>query len=622
MTSLLCFVCQSIFRGKKIEHSRGKGHYHYTPHHQSLDSLHSGASVGCVLCEQLACHLASKVNALENLEWLKSGRLLYDYDRPGQIEFRFQFKERNAKDHRFGHFFRFGVVPLSSEDSKKCQLIETNCVSVSGAYITLSHRWDFSDFLKLESETMKSLKDGQLICDLPATFRDAIFVAQQLDCREDWVKESPTMRHVYGFATLNIVAGHSRGPGDGLFNTRESSKLDSIIVRSNWDDNTNADYLLWDKPALDGDFEFAPLTKRGWVFQERLLAPRILQFGKKQVYWKCSQLFACEMWPQGVRSFEGNLLRFGADLDGLDGNGRMEIPSLEDSTEIPIIFLSKGPVAHWERLVSEYSRTELTRSEDRLVALSGVAKLFQQTFADDYLAGLWRTPLERLLCWCRDEEKEQDPRERPEYRAPSWSWASIDGPICFTTTTREDKLHWLEYVVRVLDAQVTPLDGDKMAQVKSGYVKVEGRLRSLRVISGKLENGSNYHGTEFVGVEVGGTEISDFYSLIDTEPDCELNGLLLWVMPTLVVVETAIELVLQISIEGLMLRKRSEQGVESDTYERVGYFIHTCEYGSQFEGAFGIYVKPDDNEPDVEKAQSYSLEFDPTIQSWEVVTIV
>ncbi|KAL2671482.1 hypothetical protein Neosp_014072 [[Neocosmospora] mangrovei] len=140
------------------------------------------------------------------------------------------------------------------------------------------------------------------------------------------------MRHVYGFATLNIVAGHSQGPGDGLFSARESSEFDPIIVRSNWDNNTNANYLLWNKPALDFDFEFAPLTSRGWVFQERLLAPRILQFGENQVYWRCSQLFACEMWPQGVCSFEGNLLRFGADLDGLDRNARMEIPSLKGSS--------------------------------------------------------------------------------------------------------------------------------------------------------------------------------------------------------------------------------------------------------------------------------------------------
>lgn len=444
------------------------------------------------------------------------------------------------------------------------------------------------------------------MCDLPATFRDAIFIARQLDIRylwidslciqqdstKDWIKESPTMRHVYGFATLNIVAGHSHGPEDGLFNARGSFNSDTITVRSNWDDSTNADYLLWDKQALDDDFEFAPLTQRGWVFQERLLAPRILQFGKNQVYWRCSKLFACEMWPQGVCSLEGNHVRFGADLDGLDGNARMEIPSLEDSTEEPIVFLSKGPLAQWERLVCEYSHTELTYSKDRLVALSGVAKLFQQTFGGEYLAGLWRKPLVRLLCWCRDDEKERQPRKKPEYRAPSWSWASIDGPVCFTTTTRENQLHWVKYLVEVLDADITSLDGDKMAQVKGGYIKVDARLHSLRVVSGELEDASR-RGTNFIGVEVNGMKIpeGDFFSVIDTKPDCELDEL--WIMPTLVVAETVIQPPYEIHVEGLVLRKRSEQGVKSDTYERIGYFEYFPMLGDMLGETFGIRVEPD-----------------------------
>ncbi|UPL01918.1 hypothetical protein LCI18_012852 [Fusarium solani-melongenae] len=688
MTSLLCYVCEPIFRGQKKEQSRGLVELNYIPHHQSLEKFHDGISAGCVLCARLACHLASEVDNLQNLETLKLDYILYDYDRPGKIEFLIRFESGDGKDY---DIFSFGVVPLSSATepqqlcqptsvcpnsestfqliqtwldncrlshqqccqrgkdtldfryptrlidtgpvgSTECRVIETDSGSVSGPYITLSHRWDFSDFLKFTSLTIKTLKDGLPIRDLPATFRDAVFTAQRLgirylwidslciqqDSREDWIRESPTMRHVYGFATLNIVAGHSHGPGDGLFNARRPFKFDPIIVRSNWEDNTNADYLLWDKGALDGDFEFAPLTQRGWVFQERLLAPRILHFGKRQVYWRCSGKFACESWPQGVCALEGNPLRFGVDLDGLDGNARMEIPSLENSTGIPVVFLSKGPVAQWERLVSEYSHTELTRSEDRLVALSGVAKLFQQTFGDDYLAGLWWTPLERLLCWRRDDGKEYQPRKKLEYRAPSWSWASIDGPVCFTTTTRGAQLHWMDYLVRVRNAQVTPLDGDKMARVKNGYIKVEARLHSLRVISGKLEDGSpRGRKMEYVEVKVDGTAIpeDDFWSVVDTKSDCKLDKL--WIMPTLLVAETAIKPHETISVEGLVLQKSSEQSVESDTYERIGYFIYSPILEDMVEEIFGIWV-----ESDVNDSPRYRAGFGGGTMSWEEVKIV
>lgn len=31
----------------------------------------------------------------------------------------------------------------------------------------------------------------------------------------------------------------------------------------------------------------AKLCGRGWVFQERLLAPRVLHFAKRQLWWEC-----------------------------------------------------------------------------------------------------------------------------------------------------------------------------------------------------------------------------------------------------------------------------------------------------------------------------------------------
>lgn len=33
----------------------------------------------------------------------------------------------------------------------------------------------------------------------------------------------------------------------------------------------------------DADFKSAALSKRGWVLQERILAPRVLHFGKSQI---------------------------------------------------------------------------------------------------------------------------------------------------------------------------------------------------------------------------------------------------------------------------------------------------------------------------------------------------
>jgi hypothetical protein len=36
------------------------------------------------------------------------------------------------------------------------------------------------------------------------------------------------------------------------------------------------------------------------VLHERLLAPRVLHFGRKQLFWECSELCACEAYPNGL----------------------------------------------------------------------------------------------------------------------------------------------------------------------------------------------------------------------------------------------------------------------------------------------------------------------------------
>jgi hypothetical protein len=42
--------------------------------------------------------------------------------------------------------------------------------------------------------------------------------------------------------------------------------------------------------------------RRGWVQQERLLAPRILYFGRGQLFWECRDYNACESFPNGLSS--------------------------------------------------------------------------------------------------------------------------------------------------------------------------------------------------------------------------------------------------------------------------------------------------------------------------------
>jgi hypothetical protein len=95
----------------------------------------------------------------------------------------------------------------------------------------------------------------------------------------------------------------------------------------------------------------------------------------------------------------------------------------------------------WKRIVEVYSRTRLTVSRDKLIALSGIARLFHEqhfnkTTKNEYVAGMWSKCLESQLLWQVNEEYREgvfeNPARRDATRAPSFSWASIDTPFGIT----------------------------------------------------------------------------------------------------------------------------------------------------------------------------------------------
>lgn len=71
-------------------------------------------------------------------------------------------------------------------------------------------------------------------------------------------------------------------------------------------------------------------------------------------------------------------------------------------------------------------------ASDRLPALSGMAQYFDAYMKSgvrgtQYLAGLWRDSLVKDLCWyVQVSENHCAPARAKPYRAPTWSWASVD----------------------------------------------------------------------------------------------------------------------------------------------------------------------------------------------------
>jgi len=99
----------------------------------------------------------------------------------------------------------------------------------------------------------------------------------------------------------------------------------------------------------------------------------------------------------------------------------------------------------WHRIISEYSSLNFFEPTDNHAALSGLARQFQKAFerrlgldTGRYMAGLWETDMPGALLWrsSRIIDPDMPALQYPMqngvavYRAPSWSWMALVGPIC------------------------------------------------------------------------------------------------------------------------------------------------------------------------------------------------
>jgi hypothetical protein len=58
--------------------------------------------------------------------------------------------------------------------------------------------------------------------------------------------------------------------------------------------------------------------------------------------------------------------------------------------------------------------------------VSGLAQAYELSDSQQYLAGLWKCNIEQQLCWTVNQGSRYD-----GYRAPTWSWAALDGEVDF-----------------------------------------------------------------------------------------------------------------------------------------------------------------------------------------------
>ena len=129
----------------------------------------------------------------------------------------------------------------------------------------------------------------------------------------------------------------------------------------------------------------------------------------------------------------------------------------------------------------------MTHESDKLVALAGFAFTVQKKVGGEYFAGIWKTDFVYGLMWRNRNTiplyKGGQLRQPSNYRAPSWSWAAVDGWIWYSTShlrlTQEQRCTPSKVVDVHLDL-VGP-SHDPMGEVTGGHLKITGPLRIAKL---------------------------------------------------------------------------------------------------------------------------------------------
>lgn len=357
-------------------------------------------------------------------------------------------------------------------------------------YATVSYCWGSSPHvLKLTADNMEEFSKGIPLERFPLTLRQAITTAKRLGIRhlwidalcimqdgpgsrEDWEEQAGLMGSIYANGIINIGASRAATSDEGMFTQRETRLLHPCRVSRTSPgsrDQNPVEYTAVNIDLYGEQQRFWPTGKRGWIFQERQLAQRMLHFGPEQVHWECKELpHASEMFPGGIQYPSSwavwGFPKFNAEVE------RLHDPPYEQ------LYTST-----WVTLVNAYSRMQLTKPEmDKLVAISGMAKLVAERWDDEYVAGIFKKTLPWALLWNVENAAENDAvgeeTSSDVYRSPSWSWASTNRPV-ISALMGAGTSNPVRTLASVTNVDVTLIDpSNPFGRLESASITINGLL--------------------------------------------------------------------------------------------------------------------------------------------------
>lgn len=384
----------------------------------------------------------------------------------------------------YGYQRKVRFVDVGNEECPMFRLVDGKSL-VSGygdiKYVTLSYRWTTeTEKTKMQTHNKADYENSIPTDTLPQVYKDAATVARFLGVRyvwidslciiqdslQDWNEQSSMMDLVYIHGVLNLSAMF----GDrvsGLQAERDPLTISPCILSrrlpkySENGEEFHERWVCYEKYGINSFVHLAPLFKRAWCHQERLLPVRNLYFGE-QLIWQCQITMVNESFPSYIPRGLPEDDSLASEISKRQHSSIMRFPltppitavadsdEKQDAQDVRCEELS----ARWEFLASLYSKAEITKQTDRLVAIRGVlnrwAEFSKEHEPDWCIAGLWKRCLVKQLLWNRDGDIDKRDsrliaRAKEAFELfPSWSWASCVAGITYTK---------LEYLIRAPSAR-------------------------------------------------------------------------------------------------------------------------------------------------------------------------
>jgi hypothetical protein len=342
-----------------------------------------------------------------------------------------------------------------------------------GSYLALSYCWGGAQEHATTTTNVKEYLQEIPRFSIPDTISDAVHVTKSLGFKYLWVDsyciiqnheadvmtELAKMSSIYQNAAITICAASARSCEDGFLGERIKTTQRAretrctIPLKDRYGQPAGSfhlDVVLHRAAKEHLTLDNEPLNKRAWALQEIALSPRKLYYGEERLIWSCEY----GETPDGGRwtyADQGIWLS-------------MPLSSSQDS---------KTMLKAWFKAVEMFSKRALTAANDKFPAVSAIAAEVQHRTNWTYAAGLWQEAMLHCLGWSRARDTDPSARHIAQWRAPSWSWASLDEAVKYVKTLAMES----SLPTEVIDSSILVLhEKNPLGQIQQAQITIRGPL--------------------------------------------------------------------------------------------------------------------------------------------------